>query len=105
MAELVELTDEQRRALVAERAQKSPWHEIQPKDAVDISFPHESIWGPLTEYGGECPWPWEPQQLAGVPMGQYRCPYCMAMCIAGMPHSDFTPGWDDSPEEHYAQGF
>lgn len=99
MNELVELTNEQRLALVAERPSKRPWHEIAPKDAVDIGFPHESIWGPLNEYGGECPWPWEPQQLVGVPMGQYRCGYCYAMCVAGVPHSDFTPGWDDDPPE------
>lgn len=99
MSELVELNDEQRRTLVAERAHKRPWSDIEPKDAVNLVLPHDSVWGPLTEYGGECAWPWEPQQLVGVPMGQYRCPYCMAMCVAGVPHFDYLPGWDDDPEE------
>lgn len=45
MSELVELTNEQRVALVEERAGKRPWHEISPKDAVNITFPNVSIWG------------------------------------------------------------
>lgn len=99
----VELSNDARQALVDARGGKRPWSEITPKDARTIELPNPEIWGPLTEYGGECPWPWQPQQLAGVPMGQYRCKYCNAMCIAGMPHMDYTPGWDDSPPEHYAQ--
>lgn len=46
------------------------------------------------ENGERCPWPWEPQQLTAAPLGQYRCPYCMAMVVAGMPHIDYR---DDSP--------
>lgn len=64
------------------------WHEITPADAVNISLPAAGIIGPLTEDGSESPWPWEPQQLVGVPMGQYHCPYCGEMCIAGVPHPD-----------------
>lgn len=37
---------------------------------------------------GHCPWPWEPQQLVGVPMGQYHCGYCGSMELAGIQHSD-----------------
>jgi len=90
-----ELEPAQRAALVAERAQKRAWHEIEPRDAANLTLPSDAIWGPLTEYGGECPWPWEPQQFIGVPLGQYRCKFCNAMCVAGVPHSDYTPGWDD----------
>ncbi len=66
------------------------WHEIEPKDAVNINCTEtDEVEGPLNEMGEECPWPWEPQQLVGVPMGQYHCPYCGAMCVAGVPHTDY----------------
>lgn len=90
-----ELPPEARQALVDARPGKTPWYALQPRDARDTRFPNDEYWGPLTEYGGECPWPWEPQQLVGVPLGQYRCPYCNAMCMAGMPHMDYRPGWDE----------
>lgn len=66
-----------------------PWHEIAPKDAVDLELPAEGIVGPLTMDRQECPWPWEPQQLVGVPLGQYHCGYCGEMVIAGMRHLDY----------------
>lgn len=53
------------------------------------------ITAPLNELGERCPWPWEPQQLVGVPMGQYHCGYCGAMVIAGVPHLDY--GDDTGP--------
>ena len=68
------------------------WTEIEPKDAVNIILTEKpdcamtyrpDIRAPLTELGERCPWPWEPQQLVGVPMGQSRCPYCGAMVLAG----------------------
>lgn len=66
------------------------WHEIEPKNALDIVITKRAdIEGPLNEMGEECPWPWEPQQLVGVPLGQYHCPYCGAMVIAGVPHLDY----------------
>lgn len=65
------------------------WHEITPEEAVNITLPHPDIEGPLTMEGEECPWPWEPQQLVGVPMGQYHCRYCGEMCVAGFPHTDY----------------
>jgi hypothetical protein len=34
-------------------------------------------------------WPWEAQQLVGVPMGMFHCNYCGAMCVAGLPHPDW----------------
>jgi hypothetical protein len=65
------------------------WDEIVPADAVKIQLPADGIEGPLNEVGEPCPWPWEPQQLRGAPLGQYHCPYCGAMVIAGMPHIDY----------------
>jgi hypothetical protein len=65
------------------------WYDIDPADATHIQLPHEGIEGPLTMEGKECPWPWEPQQLKGAPLGQYHCPYCLEMVIAGMPHIDY----------------
>jgi hypothetical protein len=65
------------------------WSEISPKEAVGIVLPAPGIRGPVNEEGRVCPWPWEPQQLVGVPLGQYHCPYCGAMVIAGVPHLDY----------------
>lgn len=69
------------------------WHEISPADAVDINVvARDDIEGPLNEMGEECPWPWDPQQLVDAPLGQYHCPYCGAMVIAGLPHIDYREG-------------
>lgn len=65
------------------------WSDIEPKNAVDIVLPSKDIEGPVNEEGKPCPWPWEPQQLGGAPLGQYHCPYCGAMCVAGVPHPDY----------------
>jgi|GEM_PF-2619159 len=68
------------------------WTDIAPKDALDIDLTKRlDITAPLNENGERCPWPWEPQQLVGAPMGQYRCGYCGAMCMAGVPHLDYAP--------------
>lgn len=66
------------------------WYDIDPADAINIVLPVEGIAGPVNEQGEPCPWPWEPQQLVGVPMGQYHCPFCGAMVIAGVPHPDYA---------------
>ena len=71
------------------------WTEIEPKDAIDIVLPHPDIAGPINEMGEPCPWPWDPQQLVGVPLGQYHCEYCGGMVIAGIPH----PDWADAAQE------
>lgn len=89
--------------LTAYREGKRPWHEIEPKDAVDLSFPHPEIWGPVNEEGVECPWPWDPIQLAGRPIGQYHCGYCGAMILGGQPHLDYI-GIDEARDE-YAKDF
>jgi hypothetical protein len=72
--------------------------EVPLEDATTVSLPEEGIRGPINEMGQECPWPWEPPQLAGAPMGQYHCPYCGGMVIAGMEHGDHT-----GADEHYAR--
>jgi hypothetical protein len=75
------------------------WRDITPAGAVAINLLDASgagIQPPLNENGEPCPWPWEPQQLKGAPMGQYHCPYCGAMCLAGVPHPDYR---DTSSEE------
>jgi len=66
------------------------WFDIEPKDAVDIDLTKRlDITAPLTMEGDRCPWPWEPQQLVGAPLGQYHCGYCGEMVMAGMPHLDY----------------
>lgn len=72
------------------------WHDIEPADATDIDLSTDlTITAPLNEAGERCPWPWEPQQLAGAPMGQYHCPYCGAMVMAGLRHIDYAWRWRD----------
>jgi len=70
------------------------WHDIAPEDAVaiDLHVRHD-ITAPRNELGARCPWPWEPQQLVGAPVGQYHCPYCGAMVLAGIPHIDYGDGF------------
>ena len=43
--------------------------------------------------GTPCPWPFDPWLLYGAPLGQYHCPYCGTMVLAGMEHLDYA---DDS---------
>lgn len=66
------------------------WFDIEPKGAVDIVLPREDITGPVNEEGEPCPWPWEPQQLKGAPIGQYHCGHCGAMVVAGVAHLDYA---------------
>jgi hypothetical protein len=66
------------------------WQDIEPKDAVNINLAEDhTITAPLNQAGERCPWPWEPQQLTGAPLGLYHCPYCGAMVLAGMEHVDY----------------
>ena len=56
------------------------WSTIDPADAVDLNLSERlDIVAPLNEDGERCPWPWGPQQLVGVPMGQYHCPRCASV--------------------------
>lgn len=66
------------------------WSTIAPAEAADIELPRDDIIGPVNEEGEPCPWPWDPQQLLGAPIGQYHCPYCGGMQVAGIPHLDWT---------------
>lgn len=67
------------------------WRDIAPADAVDLDLSTRlDITAPLNENGERCPWPWEPEQLAGAPIGQYHCPYCGAMVLAGVRHIDYA---------------
>jgi hypothetical protein len=71
-------------------ADRIHWSTIEPKDAVDIDLTKRpDIEGPMGEDGEVCPWPWDPQQLVGAPLGQYRCRYCGSMVVAGIPHPDY----------------
>jgi hypothetical protein len=76
------------------------WTDIEPKDAVGIWLPWED--GPLNEAGYRCPWPWEPQQLVGAPLGQYHCGWCMGMQMAGMQHMDWSNEEDAAQSEGWA---
>lgn len=76
------------------------WTDITPADALDINLSvRTDITAPVNEEGQRCPWPWEPQQLVGVPIGQYHCPWCGAMVMAGMAHLDYACT-ADPPCEH-----
>ena len=66
------------------------WTDFSPEQAENMNLEnHPEIEAPLNEMGERCPWPWEPQQMVGVPLGQYHCGYCGAMVMAGMPHIDY----------------
>lgn len=77
----------------------SAWTDYTPQEAGDLNLAERTdITAPHNEEGERCPWPWEPQQLVNVPLGQYHCPYCGAMVLAGMAHLDYgedgvAPGW------------
>lgn len=76
------------------------WQDIEPKDAVNLDLSEDlDITAPLNEIGERCPWPWEPQQLKGFPFGQFHCPYCGAMVMAGMEHLDYSGVFDEPPNE------
>ena len=46
---------------------------------------------PVNEQGEPCPFPIDPLLLVGMPLGQYHCPYCLGMQVAGFPHLDWMP--------------
>lgn len=66
------------------------WRDLNPADMTDKQLPWEGIEGPLNELGERCVWPWDPQQLKGAPLGQYHCPYCGGMQVAGVEHLDLS---------------
>jgi hypothetical protein len=69
------------------------WTEYTPQEAADLNLAERlDIVAPRNELGERCPWPWEPELLAGAPIGQYHCPYCGAMVLAGVKHLDYADG-------------
>lgn len=86
------------------------WFDIEPKDslAIDLTKNLDMV-APHNENGERCPWPWDPEQLVGAALGQYRCPYCGAMVVAGMKHLDYGPvdehgrSWLDRTHEEEMQ--
>lgn len=71
------------------------WQDIDPAEATQINLAvRTDITAPVNENGERCPWPWDPQQLKGAPLGQYHCPYCGAMVMAGMEHLDYGEDGD-----------
>lgn len=67
------------------------WQDIDPADAQEIDLrKRDDITAPLNELGERCPWPWDPQQLRNAPIGQYHCPHCGAMVMAGIEHIDYA---------------
>lgn len=83
------------------------WQDIAPVDAVNIKLPFTKpdgtvIEGPVAdgyEDTPRCPWPWDPQQLVDAPLGQYHCPYCGSMVMAGMEHIDYEETECDGKKE------
>ena len=58
-------------------------------------------WG---EYQGRKrkPCPEDPLMLAGQPIGQYHCPYCGMMVLAGIPH--LSPSAPENQDPSYWMG-
>jgi len=60
------------------------WTNYSPQQAADLKLDLSvrlDIAAPINELGERCPWPWDPQQLVGSPLGQYHCPYCGGMVL------------------------
>lgn len=71
------------------------WQDIAPADATNLDLSTDyTVTAPLNEMGERCPWPWDPQQLKGAPLGQYHCPYCGAMVLAGAEHIDYADAFN-----------
>ena len=76
------------------------WTDYTPEQAIELKLDlrvNTDIQGPLTSFGQVCPWPWEPQQLLGAPIGMYHCPYCGEMVMAGIKHIDYRDMPDPPP--------
>lgn len=75
------------------------WWDITPVNAMklDLHKRHDIV-APLNELGERCPWPWDPQQLAGVADTLYPCWYCGAICVAGAPHRTYETTGQEAPD-------
>ena len=77
-----------------------PWTDFSPEDAKELDLSVRlDITAPLNEMGERCPWPWDPQQLKGMPIGMYHCGYCGAMVLAGVYHLDYSNIEDELKSE------
>lgn len=74
------------------------WQDVPPEEWQGLDLQeHPEITAPQNEMGEICPWPWDPQQRGGQPLGMYHCPYCGGMVIAGLAHTDWT-GIDENTD-------
>jgi hypothetical protein len=76
------------------------WYDLTAAEA-RVLYPEgiKQGFGPVTDHTPTetCPWPWDPGSLPEFsPLGQYHCPYCGTMVIAGMRHLDYRDV--DGPE-------
>lgn len=77
------------------------WTDFTPAEAAELELDlmvRTDIIAPRNELDEPCPWPWDPEQLKSQPIGQYHCPYCGGMQVAGIRHLDHT-GAPDGPED------
>jgi hypothetical protein len=78
----------------------TPWTQAEQESAREVLeaalriIDHSIDWG---EYKGRkrLPCPEQPLLLLGAPLGQYHCPVCGEMQLAGIPHL--------APDEDYEQ--
>ncbi len=61
---------------------------------MDAHWNIEDMWGSL-DGKKRLPCPEDPRQLLGAPIGQYHCPVCGMMCLAGCAHP--SPDEPDGP--------
>lgn len=61
---------------------------VQDDDGWRLPYADPGIDGP----GVPCRFPLDPLILSGQPIGQYHCPYCGSMVLAGVPHLDYDMG-------------
>jgi hypothetical protein len=58
--------------------------------AASLSYQDGQWLQPLNFVGEPCPFPMDPLLMPkGAPLGQYHCPYCGDMVVAGLPHGDW----------------
>lgn len=68
------------------------------------SVERDSPWG---SYKGRKrnPCPEKPELLLGKPIGQYHCPGCGEMQLAGLPHMAVDDEWEDMTGEEWPFGY
>lgn len=77
------------------------WFDVLPLEAINIDCTtRPDLDPPVNEEGEVCAWPWMPEWLVGVPIGQFHCGFCGAMVVAGVRHPDYR----DMPEPPHEDG-